>query len=144
MSISTLERFTAADLNYRHKWVVDRLLQAYPHHTERSVIGWLRGITESNLFLCLRQDQAVAVAEVSTPDTLAADRVVSERFVFLQDRLNKAQARQALEFYDEMLRWAKGMDVDRVIILQLSDVPEDIARKHFETLHEMKIRYLRA
>lgn len=117
-----IRRFELADLSQHGGWIMERLLRQYPHQTERTLAGWLRGILSLNTSLFLYQPHAVALAEVVRFHTLSAEPVVVERFVFCQ----KGHEAEAAEFYDEFRTWARHLDAKTLLVEELSDVPHEL------------------
>lgn len=122
VDVVDIRRFELADLSQHGGWIMERLLKVYPHQTERSLAGWLRGILSLNTVLFLYLPHAVAFAEVVRASTLSAEQLVVERFVFCQ----KGHEAEAAEFYREIARWAKSMDVKTLLVEELSDVPHEL------------------
>lgn len=115
-------RFQLPDFSEHGGWIVDRLRQAHKHLDERTAFAWLRSLLNSNEHLFLYHGKAVCVAELVRGATLAPKPVIVERFVWCRDRKDKEAQRQALSFYEDMRRWAKGFGADTIIVGEASDV----------------------
>ena len=129
-----IRRFEIADLARHGGWLMDRLLKALPHLTNRELQGWLRGIIYSNEFLFLYQDHSVALAQVLRNMTMTPKPVIYERFVFAEDKENAEHVEQAGEFYAEFERWAKSQSVETILVEELTDVSHDAIKKRLGRL----------
>jgi len=129
MAAPTIRKFDTADLSLHGKWIVPRMMQAYPHMNERGVASFLQTINYNNEYLLLFADTGVALAQVMSAHTLDAKPVVYERFVWVQDREDKEQVKQAAAFYVEFSRWAKRLGVEVIIVEESSDVPHDMVKE---------------
>jgi len=121
-------RFQTADLNTHAKWMLPRLLQAFPHLTERAAAAWLTGICDNNDFLFLRLPHAVGLAQVSGVHTLAPRPLVRERFVWCEDVTDKDQLAAAASLYGEFAQWGKKMGCDVLLVEEMTDVPHDLIK----------------
>ena len=138
LDIPAMRRLQTADLTEHGAWILERLLKQHPNHNQRSIIGWLHGLTDSNEHLFLYQPHAVCLAERVFTYTLDAKPLVFERFVFCEDKDNALHQMEASWFYPEMLRWAKQAGIDKVFVMEKSDVPDDMVRKRVGRVHEVK------
>lgn len=136
-------RFVTADLTADGPWILERLLKIYPNQTERSIIGWLNGVVFNNDYLFIRTENAVALAERVSLSSLAPKMVVREIFVWCRDANDAEQIREALVLYVEMVNWAKFQQIERVIVLERSDIAADEIRKIFQRVHEFKTHWIR-
>lgn len=116
----SFHRFTLSDLT-QHQWLLRRLLQSFPHHTDRSLGTWLRNMMNDNSVLFLASDNAVALFETVKLSTLALKPVVIERFVFVKEGYGS----EGLEFYKEAAKWAKGQSAEQLLVEELTDVPHE-------------------
>lgn len=126
--VTAIRRFDIPDLDRYGHWFVPRLLKAYPHLNERSLVGWLRTIVYSNEFMFLCQDHSVALAQCMAAHTLSPKPVIEERFVFVENSDNKEQLAAASGFYDHFARWAKHHGAEVVTIMEMSDVPQELLK----------------
>ena len=129
MAAPTIRKFDTADLSLHGKWIVPRMMQAYPHMNERGVASFLQTINYNNEYLLLFADTGVALAQVMSAHTLDAKPVVYERFVWVENREDKEQIKQAAGFYVEFSRWAKRLGVEVIIVEESSDVPHDMVKE---------------
>jgi hypothetical protein len=118
-----LRRFELADLSRHGGWLIARMLKAFPHLTDRTVAGFLRGSMESNEFLFLCGPQSAALFQVENGYSLAPQPVIRERFIWVENPEDKLQAAQSAYFYDHVIRWAKTMGAEILILGDLTDVP---------------------
>lgn len=124
-----LRKFDTADLSQHGKWIVPRMMQAYPHLNERGVATFLQTINYNNEYLFLFQNDSVALAQVMSAHALGAQPIVYERFVWVQDREDKEQIKYAADFYNEFRRWAKSLGADVIIVEENTDVPHDMIKE---------------
>ena len=124
--VAEFRRFQIPDLDRHGGWLLKRLLLAFPHLDQRSLIGWLRGLISLNECLFLYQDHSVALAQVERSHTLAPKPRVIERFVFCQDPQYEDEA---AAFYPKIATWARHQSVPTLEIKVLTDVPDAKIRK---------------
>lgn len=124
-----LRRFQIPDLDRHGKWILPRLLAAYPHLTERTAAGFLAGIVYQNDSLFLYQSHSVALAQMVGSHTLAPKPIVWERFVWVEDPNDKQQVEDAAVFYDEFARWAKAQGCETIVVEEMTDVPHEIIKQ---------------
>ena len=129
MPAPTIRKFDTADLSVHGKWIVPRMMQAFPHFNERAVASFLQTINYNNEYLMLFADTGVALAQILSAHTLDAKPIIYERFVWVEDRENKEQVKQAAEFYIEFLRWGKRLGVEVMIVEENSDVPHEMVKE---------------
>lgn len=132
----TIRKFQSADL-MPHRWIIDRLLKAYPHLTQGALVGWISGLIFNNAYLFLYQENAVALAQVTNP-TLGPRIVVVERFVWARDPKNLDHVKQAADFYECFQRWARGMDAVEIEVGILTDVPREAITEKLGRIFEQK------
>lgn len=126
-----VRRFGSADLARHGGWIIKRLTQAFPHQSERSLAGWLRGIVNDNSSLFLYQDDGVALFQSLCIYSLEHKPWVIERFVFAKE----GRIKEAAEFYVEAEKWAKGMGVEQLIVEQLTDIPHEVIKDKLGRLY---------
>jgi len=129
MAAPTVRKFDTADLSLHGKWIVPRMMQAYPHMNERGVASFLQTINYNNEYLLLFADTGVALAQVMSAHTLDAKPIVHERFVWVENREDKEQIKQAAEFYVHFYRWAKSLGTEVIIVEENSDVPHELVKE---------------
>lgn len=120
-----VRRFEIPDLDRHGKWILPRLLQAFPHLNERSAAGFLTSLVYSNEHLFLYQPHAVALAQVVSSHTLSPKPVIWERFVWVEDKDDKQQLADAATFYERFIVWGRAMSVETMIVEEMSDVPHE-------------------
>ena len=114
--IPEIRRFGNADLSRHGKWLLPRLLKAYPHLNERGAASFLQQLSLSNEYLFLYQDNAVALAQVLSTHTLSGKPLVQEHFVWLENPEDKQQQLDGAWFYPEFRRWGKSCGCDVMVI----------------------------
>lgn len=129
VEVPVMRRFERPDLDRHGKWLLPRLLQAFPHLNERSAAGFLAGMIYNNEHLFLYQPHGVALAQIMSEHTLAPKPVIWERFVWAEDPKDAAQVEAASHFYSEIHRWAKGLRCEIIVVEELTDVPHEMVRK---------------
>ena len=129
MLAPTIRRFDTADLTTHGAWIVPRMMKTFPHMNERGVASFLQTILYNNEWLILYQDHSVALAQVMAAHTLQGRPVVHERFVWVEDKEDKEQVKQAAEFYVEFLRWAKSLSAEAIIVEENTDVPHELIKE---------------
>jgi len=127
--IPVIRRFDTADLSKHGKWIVPRMMQVYPHMNERAVATFLQNIIYNNEWLFLYAETSVALAQVMSAHTLDAKPIIYERFVWVEDKEDKQQIKNAAEFYTEFRRWAKNLSADVMIVEENTDVPHDLIKE---------------
>lgn len=124
-----IRRFTLPDLDRHGTWLVPRLLKTYPHLNQRTVIGWLKSMMYDNEHLFLWQPNSVALAQMERAQTLAPKPMVRERFVWCRDQKDKAHLAEAAGFYERFNAWAKNLGCDTLLVMEMTDVPEEQVKK---------------
>lgn len=130
-------RFERPDIDKHAAWFIPRILKTFPHQTERSVYTWLLNIMDSNEFMFLYQDKAVALAQV-VAYSLRPEAIVEEIFVWCEDPRDKDQLAAAAHFYDHFYQWAKRKGVPTLIVEENSDVPHEMIRRQLGNEEQQK------
>lgn len=121
---STLRRFALPDLDTHGLWLLPRLETSFPHLNQRYFLGWIRTLLYDNSNLFLFQDHSVALFQLTNIFSLAPKPEIIERFVFCQEGFQK----EASNFYEEVVRWAKPQGIEKIWVEELSDVPHDMIK----------------
>lgn len=137
-----VRRFDRADLSKHGPWLLPRLVEAVGI-TEQAAAGWLQSFILSNEHLFLFQDHAVALAQAVPGYGLKNQIVIQERFVFVENREDKQQIRDAAEFYEHFHDWAKLKGAEQLIALEQSDVPQAMIEERLGRLFKFETRYAR-
>lgn len=141
-------RFERPDIDKHAAWFIPRLLKTFPHLTERYVYTWLLNIMQSNEFMFLYQDHAVALAQV-VAYSMRPEAIVEEIFVWCEDPSSKQQTENAAHFYNHFYQWAKRKGLPTLTVAECSDVPPDLIRKQLgsdeqsKRLFDRKVYYAR-
>src|SRR5215469_6080610 len=125
MLAPSIRRFAASDLSDKSGWVLQRLRGLYPSKSEMTLSNWLRMLVNRNDCLFVRTDHAIALAEVVVLNLMDDHPVIYERFVWCENRQSNHHIEEAMQLYGEFRRWAKSMDIAKVIVNQSSDVPRE-------------------
>ena len=132
--VSAIRRFEIPDLARHGGWLMGRLTKAYPHLTDREIQGWLRALIYNNECRFLYQENSVGMAQVVLNHTMTPRPVITERFVFAENKDDPAHVAQAANFYDEFARWAKNKSADTILVEELSDVPHELIKERLGRL----------
>lgn len=143
MPAPTIRKFDTADLSQHGKWIVPRMMQAFPHLNERGVASFLQTINYNNEYLLLFAETGVALAQVMSAHTLDAKPIVYERFVWVENREDKEQVKHAAEFYVEFHRWAKRIGVEVIIVEENTDVPHDLIKEKLGRIFNRQQQFAR-
>lgn len=123
-----VRRFERPDIDRHAAWFIPRLLKSYPHLTERSVYTWLLNILDSNEFMFLFQEHAIALAQ-TVQYGLRSEAIVEEQFVWIEDPADKEMQIDASYFYLHFYELAKRKGLSTVIVEENSNVPHDLVQK---------------
>lgn len=121
MILTTIRRFTHADLSAHGGWIAKRMLKMLPNLNEQQVRGWVASLVSSNDHLFLFQEHSVALAQACYGETPGGGAVIRERFVFAEE----GHINEAAEFYVEFARWAKSLNAEVMLVEEMTDVPHD-------------------
>lgn len=132
-------KFTLVDLDRHGRWILPRLLKVWPHLTERTLIGFLRGILFQNDYLFLYQDHGVALATYCRNHPLEPKPHVHEIFVLSEPGFEE----QAASFYLDFQRWAKSLNLDTIVVEEMTDVPHELVRETLGRVFERKVLFAR-
>jgi hypothetical protein len=143
-----VRRFFLADLDRHRSWFFPRFVKEFPHLNERSAIGFLKGIMESNefMFLTLHENtlkNGVALAQSMGSGGLEAEPIVWERFVWVEDPANVEQQKAAAFFYPRIVKWAQGLGTKVIHVECRSDVPRELIKAQAGRVFETAQAYLR-
>ena len=141
--LAFVRRFELADLSQHGPWLLKRFAQKLPEVHEQRVAGYLRGLLYDNEHMFLYQDNAVALAQLIHSPGIKTTKIVQERFVWVQDREDKAQLEMAADFYEHMKAWAKRQDAERIIVCEDTDVPKSLIEVRLGRLFDTKISHAR-
>lgn len=137
--VSTLRRFALPDLSTHGTWLLPRLEQSFPHLNQRYLLGWIRTLLYDNANLFLYQDHSVALFQLTNIYSLAPKPEIIERFVFCQEGFQK----EAANFYEEVLRWAKPQGIEKIWVEEMSDVPHDLIKDKIGRIFTQEYRFAR-
>lgn len=143
LSFPSARRFELADLSRHGKWIMPRMLAAFPHLNERGVAAFLQNIIYNNEYHFLYHERAVGLAQVMSEHTLSAQPVVIERFVWVEDLQDKEALAQAAEFYVSFARWARHQGADVLIVEEMTDVPHEMIKDKLGRVFERVQKFAR-
>lgn len=136
-------RFERPDIDKHAAWFIPRLLKSFPHLTDRSAYTWLLNIMQSNEFMFLYQDNAIALAQV-VAYSLRPEALVEEIFVWCADIKDKQQLADAAHFYSHFYEWAKRKGISTVVVEENSDVPHELVNETLgKRLFQRKLTFAR-
>ena len=128
VELPAVRRFELADIAQHSKWLLPRLVKAYPHLNERTALGFLNSILyNSDYFFCY-QPHAVGLMQVERSHMLTPDAIVREKFVWVEDPKDEAQIEEALAFYGEFIKWGERFGAKVMVVGENSDVSLDKLR----------------
>lgn len=110
-------RVDLADLQELAPWLVERLQQRYADQSNQSLIAYLRSHIGQNDSLFIRRGNAVALARVAYAPLLPPR--VEEVFVLA----HPDSMQYAAELYDDIRRWAEGLNALEIVVERYTDVP---------------------
>lgn len=138
-----IRRFGTADLSRHGGWILKRLMPLYPDMPEAYIAGWMRGLIGNNEHLFLYQEHGVALAQVVSTPGLKPGKMIQERFVWVEDKTDKSQLECAADFYERFVEWGRGMNAERIICCENTDVPKSLIEAHTGRLFDTKISHAR-
>ncbi len=138
-----VRRFELADLSRHGPWLLKRFAQLLPDVPEKNVAGYLSGMLRDNEHLFLYQDHAVALAQLIHSPGLKPSKIVQEKFVFVEDKNDKAQCEAAADFYTHMKQWGKRLDAERMFVCENTDVPKAMIEARLGRIFDTKISHVR-
>lgn len=124
-----IRRFDTADLSRHGKWILPRMLQTYRHMNDRAAATFLQNIQYNNEYLFLYSETGVALAQTMSAHSLDAKPIVYERFVWVENKDDPEQIKQAAAFYHEFSKWAKSQSAEVIIVEENTDVPHDMIKE---------------
>jgi hypothetical protein len=114
-------RFSALDLDRMAVWLMPKLREAYPHHSDTQIVNFLRSCMVSNDWLFACTENAVLLAQIVTPPMRLMR--VDEEFCCTkeEDTLD-----EAADLYRDLKRWADRIGASKILVDQFSDVPRNM------------------
>ena len=110
-------RMSVVDIDDIGNWLVGRLREKFPQHSDRVLFSWLRGCTNDNETFFSRASGAVAMATVHR--SFLEPPWVREVFVLAASEPDK---QHATGLYTDIRTWALGLGATHIIVEQFSDV----------------------
>ena len=138
-----IRRFAIPDLQTHGGWVLNRLQKIYPHLHEVALASYLQSMVDNNDFLFLYQPNSIALVQLERGYTVSPRPVVRERYVFARDPGNSEHVAEAATFYDHIKQWARHLEVEFVILSDMSDVPIDKIKMYLGKTFEKQVTYAR-
>jgi hypothetical protein len=136
-------RFELADLSTHGPWLLKKFAVAFPDASEQHIAGYLRGLIYDNENFFRYQDHAVMLAQMVHTPGLKMTRIVQERFVFVENKEDKAQAEAAADMYLDLKQWTKWKDAERIIVCENTDVPKALIEARLGRVFDTKVSYVR-
>jgi hypothetical protein len=136
-------RFELADLSQHGPWLMKRFAQKLPDIHERFVAGYLSRLVWDNEHFFRYQNHAVALFQLVHSPGIKTTKLVQERFVWVEDREDKAQLEASADFYTDVRQWAKRLDAERLICCEDTDVPKSLIEVRLGRLFDTKISHAR-
>lgn len=138
-----VRRFQVPDLDTHGAWMLPRLQATFKHLNDRALVGFLRGLINSNEYLFLFEPDSVGLAQVVRSHSLQPKPVVWERFVWARVPDNAEMQAKAAFMYDHFRQWARSMHCENIIVQELSDVPIEMVRAHMGRIFTRQQQYVR-
>ena len=138
LSTSEIRRFDLADLEPLGTWLYERLKERYPHLNTIMFPTWVRQWIASNEYLFIRNDSAVALAEVcrNSMDMLPW---VREIFVYAKEDADE----DGVALYHAIRDWAINLDAVRIIVGEDTDISLEMIELGVGKLMSRKLSYLK-
>jgi hypothetical protein len=144
VELPAVRRFELADIAQHARWLLPRIVRAYPHLTERTALGFLNSILYVSEYYFCYQPHAVGLMQVERAHMLTPDAIVREKFVWVEDPKNEAHVEEALAFYGEFARWGERFGAKIMIVAENSDVPiEKIRAAHGVRIFTREQKFMR-
>jgi hypothetical protein len=131
VELPAVRRFELGDIARHNKWLLPRLVRAYPHLTDRTALGFLNNMIYNQEYYFCYQPHAAGLMQVERGYMLTPEALVREKFVWVEDPKNEAHVEEALAFYGEFARWGERFGAKVMIVGENSDVPLDKLRTAF-------------
>jgi hypothetical protein len=132
VELPAVRRFELADLSQHGRWLVPRLIKAYPHLNEHTAASFLKNLLYNSEFHFCYQPHSAGLAQVERVHALTARPIIREKFVWVEDPKSQAQLEEAVCIYDDFHVWAKHHGADVIIVEEASDVPHEMIRAKFD------------
>lgn len=110
-------RVSVVDIDELGNWLVGRLREKFPQHSDRVLYSWLRSCTNDNECFFSRDADAVAMATVHR--SFLEPPWVKEVFCLAKTEDDKLHA---TGLYTDIRTWAVGLGAAHIIVEQFSDV----------------------
>jgi hypothetical protein len=134
-------RFFMPDLDRHAGWLLERMVQAYPHLNTQQAHGWLRSVLGSNEFMIVYLSCGVGLFQSWHP-TLAPQPVIKQHFVWAMDPNNRNQVKACAEIYVELVRWAKRMRITKIIDVEMNtDLPIELVKQKLGRINSREQLY---
>ena len=110
-------RVSVVDIDEIGNWLIGRLRERFPQHSDRMLFSWLRGCTNDNECLFLRAAGAVMMATVHR--SFLTPPWIEEVFCLAVTEEDKLHA---CGLYTDVRTWALGLNATKIICEQFTDV----------------------
>src|SRR5271154_3641704 len=137
--LATIRRFELPDLSQHGPWLLRRFAVKFPDYSEKEIAGYLSRLIYNNETLFLYQDNAVALAQFAYGPGVRPAKIVQESFVWAKDKNDRDQLEYAADFYTHIKEWAKQQGVERLVVLEDSDVPKSMIEARLGRIFDTKI-----
>lgn len=136
-----ISRFMFPDFSIYGSWMVDRLRMIWPGVNERSVIGWLRGCSESKEYHFVKTAHAVGMAQVFYQPLTAIPKV-EEIFVLVDNKAREKSLYEGCAIYGEFTRWSKTIGSGLVQVGIYTDVPIELIECTIGKVRKQEISFV--
>ncbi|MDE2020517.1 MAG: hypothetical protein KGJ13_09300 [Patescibacteria group bacterium] len=138
---TVVSRFMFPDFSVYGSWMVDRLRTIWPGVNERSIIGWLRGCSESKEYHFVKTPHAVGMAEV-TYQPLTSIAKVGEIFVIVDNKMREKSLYEGCAIYGEFKRWSKTIGSGLIGVGVYTDVPLELIECAIGKIKKQEISFV--
>ena len=138
-----VRRFEIPDLSRHGGWLMKRFELKFPDMREQAIAGYLRALIFDNEHHFMFQDHAVALFQFVYSPGIKPVKLVQERFVWIEDKTDKAQLEDAADFYVAAHRWAKSKEAERIIVCEDTDVPKSLIEIRLGRVFDTKVSHAR-
>lgn len=149
----SVRRVGLPDLQDKGRFLCEELKQHWPHLQDRTILGWLQGVSGMNEYLFVRTDKAFGLFQRLQEFTDPLPWV-KEIFVLAEQNMMKLQPgpdadhiriqnemalEQAFSLYDDAKRWAESIRASHIEFGPIS--PFEFRDKDPENKMTMKVKF---
>jgi hypothetical protein len=129
-----IHRAQQLDLDDKAYWLMPRLREAYPSHSDVQIINFLRNCIPSPDWYFVATENAVLLAQVVTPPMRKMR--VDEEFCICK---HEDFWEEGADLYRDLKRWATTIGASKICVDSFSDVPRDVIGRRVGKVTRMDI-----